>query len=138
MIRRSVGRDMVEKEIAEAKKDLDSAKKSLLESDYKWTIVKAYYSLFHACKSLLFSAGYVEKSHDCLIVAVEELFTDRGILPPSIVSDTRRAKTARESADYGMTYGESSAKGTVQDAEEVFRVVAEYLAGQGFGVPSRD
>lgn len=26
----------------------------------------------HACKSLLFSAGYVEKSHEFLIAAIED------------------------------------------------------------------
>ncbi|BBL67998.1 HEPN domain-containing protein [Methanoculleus chikugoensis] len=81
MVKRPANRATVERELTETKGDLDSAKKSLLESDFKWTIIKAYYSMFHACKSLLFSAGYVEKSHECLIAAIEELFTDRGILP---------------------------------------------------------
>lgn len=52
--------------------------------------------LFHACKSLLFSAGYVEKIHECRIAAIEELFVDGGVLPPAIVSDLQRAKIARE------------------------------------------
>ncbi len=126
---------MVERELAEAKGDLDSAKKSLLESDFKWTIIKAYYSMFHFCKSLLFSAGYVEKSHECLITAIEELFTDRGVLPSAITSDLRRAKIAREAADYGLTYGEASAGGTVQDAERIFEIISSYLVKQGFEAP---
>ena len=136
MVKRPANRATVERELTEAKGDLDSAKKSLLESDFKWTIIKAYYSMFHACKSLLFSAGYVEKSHECLIAAIEELFTDRGILPPAIVSDLRRAKTAREAADYGLTYGEASANGTVQDAEQIFDTISGYLVKQGFEAPS--
>ena len=136
VVKRPASRATVERELTEAKGDLDSAKKSLLESDFKWTIIKAYYSMFHACKSLLFSAGYVEKSHECLIAAIEELFTDRGILPPAIVSDLRRAKTAREAADYGLTYGEASANGTVQDAEQIFDIISGYLVKQGFGAPS--
>ena len=136
MVKRPASRATVERELTEAKGDLDSAKKSLLESDFKWTIIKAYYSMFHACKSLLFSAGYVEKSHECLIAAIEELFTDRGILPPAIVSDLRRAKTAREAADYGLTYGEASANGTVQDAEQIFDIISGYLVKQGFEAPS--
>ncbi len=85
--------------------------------------------MFHACKSLLFSAGYVEKSHECLIAAIEELFVDRGLLPPAIVSDLRRAKTAREAADYGLTYGKASANGTVREAEQIFDIVSGYLTG---------
>ena len=136
IVRRPASREAVERELAEAKEDLNSAKKSLLEYDFKWTIIKAYYSMFHACKSLLFSAGYVEKSHECLIAAIEELFTDKGLLPSTIISDLRRAKTAREAADYGLTYGEASAEGTVQDAEQILEVISSYLAGQGFEAPS--
>ena len=127
----------IEDEMKEAGRDLESAKRSLLEPDYKWTIIKAYYSMFHAFKSLLFSAGYNEKSHDCLIIAIEELFTDKGLLPPSIVTDIRNAKTARESADYGLTYGKDSAEGTVQDAEQILQVVSSYLAGKGYGKSSK-
>lgn len=136
LVKRPTSRAMVEKELTEAKRDLDSAKRSLSESDFKWTTIKAYYSMFHASKSLLFSAGYVEKNHECLIIGVEELFTERGILPPAIVSDLRRAKAAREAADYGLTYGEAASKGTVHDAEGIFRAASGYLERLGFNVPA--
>ena len=50
--------------------------------------------MFHAGKSLLYSVGYDEKSHECVIIAVEELFTTTGKLPSSIVSNIRNAKSA--------------------------------------------
>jgi len=127
----------IEAEMREAESDLESAKRSLGEPDYKWTIIKAYYSMFHAFKSLLFSAGYTEKSHECLIIAIEELFTDKGLLPASIIPDIRNAKIARESADYGLTYGQASAEGTVQEAEQILQVVSSYLAGKGYGKSTR-
>jgi len=116
----------IEREITEARKDLASAQNSLLQSDYKWSIIKAYYSMFHACKSLLFSAGYVEKSHDCLIFAMQELFVDPGLLPSTLARTVRDAKSAREAADYGLTYSDDAARMIVQDAEEVYRIVAAY------------
>lgn len=131
-----INKSNIEKEIRESRNDLESAQKSLRELDYKWTIIKAYYSMFHAGKSLVMSAGYIEKTHDCLIVAVEELFIDKGILPRSMVVDFRNAKTAREAADYGLTYGKDSAEGTVQNAEQMFQFVSEYLSKQGFRIPS--
>ena len=123
----------VRAEMEEAGRDLESARRSLLEPDYKWTIIKAYYSMFHAFRSLLFSTGYTEKSHDCLIAAIEELFTEKGLLPPAIITDIRNAKTAREAADYGLTYGQASAEGTVRDAEQIYQVVSSYLAREGHG-----
>jgi uncharacterized protein (UPF0332 family) len=110
----------------EAENDLESAKVSLQGSDLKWAIVKGYFSMFHAFKSLLFSVGYDEHSHDCLIIAVEELFTNKGILPADIVIDIRNAKTARESAGYGLTYGEATAQSVVLDAEKVCRIISDY------------
>ena len=116
----------VRREIAEAKNDLESSKISLKESNYKWAIIQGYYSMFHACKSLLYSVGYDEKSHECVIIAVEELFTDTGKLPSSIVSNIRNAKSAREAADYGCTYGVHAAQGIIQDAEEAIRIISSY------------
>ena len=123
----------IEAEMREAESDLESAKRSLVEPDYKWTIIKAYYSMFHAFKSLAFSVGYTEKSHECLIVAIEELFIDKGLLPASLVTDIRSAKTAREAADYGLTYGQASAEGTVRDAEQIYQIVSSYLTKKGHG-----
>jgi uncharacterized protein (UPF0332 family) len=119
--------ERAKREILEAKKDLESAKASLFLSDDKWAIIKAYFSMFHAFRSLLFRAGYTEKSHECLIIAVEELFIENGKLPSSIVNNIRNAKTAREAADYGCTYGPDTARGAVQDAEEAYRIVEEYI-----------
>ena len=45
MVKRPASRATVERELTEAKGDLDSAKKSLLESDFKWNIIKAYYCI---------------------------------------------------------------------------------------------
>lgn len=116
----------VKREIDEAKNDLESAKISLIETNYKWAIIQGYYSLFHAFKSLLYSAGYEEKSHECVIIAVEELFTDTGKLHLSIISNIRNAKSAREAADYGCTYGVNAAQGIIRDAENAYRIISEY------------
>jgi len=84
--------------------------------------------MFHACKSLLYSVGYDEHSHDCLIIAIEGLFVKKGLIPPETISTIRNAKIARESADYGLTYSEATAQGVISDAEHVFQSVAEYHA----------
>lgn len=68
----------VEREAAEAWADLSAAKRTLEQADYKWAIVTAYYAIFHACRSLVYSAGFSEKSHECVIVAVQDLFVAPG------------------------------------------------------------
>lgn len=118
--------EMVKREREESRHDLESAKKSLEDLDHKWAIVKAYFSMFHGFKSLLLSVGYNEKSHECVIFGVEELFIDTGKLPSDLVSCMRDAKVAREAADYGRTYGEETARGTIRDAEMIYHVIDEY------------
>jgi len=117
----------VEREIAEARADLSAAKRTLEKADYKWAIVKAYYAIFHACRSLVYSAGYSEKSHDCVIVAVQDLFVAPGTLPAFVATAMREAKAAREAADFGLTYDDGTAGAIVRDAEEVCRIVTAYL-----------
>lgn len=128
MRRCAIDHERVKRELNEAEFDLLSAKESLRTSDMKWAIVKGYFSMFHACKSLIYSAGYDEHSHDCLVIAVEELFTEKGLIPDEIIRNFRNAKTARESADYGLTYGEATARGVICDAEKAFLVISAYHA----------
>ena len=124
----------VEKEIIEAKRDLDSARKLLGSSEIKWAIISSYYSMFHACKSLLYYAGYEEKSHECVIIAIDELYVEKSLLPFDIIKNIQDAKTARETADYGLTYGEDSAKKVVADAEQVYTLITHYLIDRGLKI----
>jgi len=42
---------------------LRKAKDAFDEKNYKWSIVMAYYSIFHAARSILFALGLKEKRH---------------------------------------------------------------------------
>ena len=59
----AVDERLVKKEFEEADYDLAKAKDALEESDFKWCIIQAYYSMFHAAKALLFRLGFREKKH---------------------------------------------------------------------------
>ena len=45
---------LVDKEIGESDKDLETAKRSLAAGDSKWATIQAYYCVFHAAKALVF------------------------------------------------------------------------------------
>ncbi len=57
-----------------------------------------------------------EKSHICLRYAVEALYIDEKILPPSILEDFTFAMRTREGADYGCVYSERDARDVVRSA----------------------
>ena len=64
---------IIEKEITEADYDLERAKHALEEKDFKWCIIKSYYSMFHAARAVLFSLGLKEKRHFAVQVVLEDL-----------------------------------------------------------------
>ena len=117
--------DIITKEIAAAEYDLGKSKSSCEDEDYKWTIVQAYYSMFHAARALIYSKGYREKSHRACLVALKEFFLDS--LGEELIRDFEEAMDLRESADYGSAYADEDAKNLVGKAEDFLANVKRIL-----------
>ncbi len=111
-------KDMIEREIKTADYDLSRALKNHEEGDFKWSAIQAYYSMFHSAKGLVLSRGYREKSHRCLLVALEELFVSSGIITVSLVSDFELCMDIRHEADYGLIYSGTRSKTVIDTARE--------------------
>jgi uncharacterized protein (UPF0332 family) len=107
--------DIIKKEIASAEYDLSKSKNSCEDHDYKWTIVQAYYCMFHAARALIYSKGYREQSHRACLVALKEFFLDP--LGEERINDFGEAMNLRESADHGSAYTDEDAKDLVGKAE---------------------
>jgi len=103
-----VEQDLIEKELEEAKYDLEKAKHAIEEDDFKWSIVKSYYSMFHAARAVLFSLGLKERRHFAVRVVLENLNME-GKLESKFISDFSAALGAREDADYRYTYSQETA-----------------------------
>jgi uncharacterized protein (UPF0332 family) len=101
-------RDLIKKEFEEAKYDLGKAERAFEEDDFKWSIVKSYYSMFHAVRTVLFSLGLKERRHFAIRVVLEDL-SAKGKLENRFVSDFSAALEAREDADYRYTYSQETA-----------------------------
>lgn len=108
-------RDLIEKEFVEAKYDLGKAERAFEEDDFKWSIVKSYYSMFHAARAVLFSLGLKEQRHFAIRVVLEDL-SARGKLEGRFVSDFSAALGAREDADYRYTYTQETAAYLLESA----------------------
>ena len=74
------GHTLVEKELRTAHEDLEIAKQGLSFEKFKWPTIQAYYSQFHSARALLYSRGYREKSHFCLLVAIKAIFVAQDLL----------------------------------------------------------
>ena len=116
---------LVEKELTSAETDLHSAKKSLKDKGYKWSIVQSYYSMFHSARTLIYSKGYRERSHYCLIIAVRTLFVQESLLNHELVESLQLGKTLRENADYYGDFSVDAACQMLKDAEDFLKVATE-------------
>ncbi|MEL7670223.1 HEPN domain-containing protein [Methanobacterium sp.] len=114
---------LIEKELKEARYDLESAENSIKSGNYKWAIVQSYYSMFHAFRGLLFSRGYKEKSHSGLKFAIKNLFVNYGIISDDIFLDFDAAMKAREMADYSYIYDEKIALDIIESSKKLINEV---------------
>ena len=120
-------KDLCKKELDVAKADLNTASHGLDEQRWKWSTIQAYYSMFHSARALLYSAGYREKSHYCLGIAIEALFVETGKIATKYVDALQMARAMRENADYNDEFSESGAKKLVKIAYEFFETASKLL-----------
>ncbi len=119
-------RELMKKELEEAKYDLKKAKETLEKKDYKWSTIQSYYVMFHSAKSFLYSLGYRENTHLGIIIVLEEQSLE-GELESRYVNDYKAAKNARENADYNYSYSSEKAKYLVKTAEEFKKRIEEIV-----------
>lgn len=110
-------KDLIQKELRESDYDFEKAKKAHSDKDYKWSIVKAYYSMFHSARAVLFKLGLKEKKHFALGIVLEDL-NKKGKLEIRYVNDFSAAMSSREDADYRYFYSEESSEHSLKMAEE--------------------
>lgn len=110
--------DLSEKEFKASVKDLERAKHTIeIDRDFKWAIVQAYYSMFHAAKAVLYLIGLKERSHGCVATALEKL-SEKGLVESSVVEEFKTCMEAREDADYRDEYSGEEAKTNAEVAEK--------------------
>jgi len=108
--------------------DLQEAKDSLVQGNYKWATVQAYYSSFHSARALLYAKNFREQSHRGLLAAIRELYHRE--IPESLLQAFGDAMSMREAADYGLVYSEDGARTAAEITE---RFLERQTVFSGFG-----
>jgi uncharacterized protein (UPF0332 family) len=126
IVRFPEAKDLVNDEIKDAMDDLQSAHDEISRGGFKWATIKGYYAIFHSARALLYSAGYRERGHFCLYLAMKELFVKEGKMEERLAEDLKNAMGLREEADYGRSFSEKGAKAAIKAAER-FLVSAKQI-----------
>lgn len=118
---------LVSKELKSAKEDLETAQVSFRAQNFKWATIQTYYSMFHAARALIFSKGYRERSHYCLIVALRTFFVEAKLLDFNLVEAIEMGKLLRENADYEDEFSNGSAQSLLDKAKKLLCRCEEIL-----------
>ena len=118
IVKFTAARKLVQRELNTAREDLTTAQESLKRGNDKWATIQAYYAMFHTARALVYSQGYREKSHYCLIVAIKSIFVESGDLDVRFVEAFQTAKVLRENADYENEFSMESARELVEKSEQ--------------------
>jgi len=114
------GPSLVSKELNSATEDLLSSKESYKAENYKWATIQAYYSMFHTARALVYKKRYREKSHYCLVIALEHLYLKKELIDKGFIESLTLGKDLRESADYRSTFSK-------EEADNLVRMAAQFL-----------
>ena len=118
---------LVSRELKSAQEDLKVAEISFKADNFKWATIQGYYSMFHSTRALIYSKGYRERSHYCLIVALRTFFVAGGLLDVSFIEAIQMAKVLRENADYENEFSKGSARNLLDKAKELLESANEIL-----------
>lgn len=127
LIKIKPSKEMIQKELDSAEYDLERARNSLEEEDFKWSAVQSYYCMFHSAKALVLKKGYREKSHFCLVIALRELYAKEDTLYAEMIENLELCMHLRHEADYGLTYHPESAETAIKYAEDFLNNVLKIL-----------
>ncbi len=127
LVRQEPDGGIISAEIKSNEYDLERSRKSLEQGDFKWCIIQAYYCIFHSAKAMVYSKGYKEKSHHCLLVALRHLYCYSGEADPGLAEVFGNSLNMREEADYEMSLSEQAGEIIIKDAERFLKTAKAIL-----------
>lgn len=108
--------------IRTAERWLEEAEKSLESSLYNSSVLCSYLSMFHSARAILFSDGYREKSHYCIVRYLEEKYAKKGLLETKWIDLLDHYRDLRHTNQYSI---ESFA--TKEEAEQALDTAQKFL-----------
>lgn len=113
--------------IESSKRFLNAAKKNLEIDELEMTQIAAYNSAFQCARSILFSKGYIERSHGCLISALKELSSDQQL--SSYLRTLDKLRLSRHNIQYGGSLTtKDEASFSLEFAEDFLGIVEKKLS----------
>ncbi|MBR5758035.1 MAG: HEPN domain-containing protein [Thermoguttaceae bacterium] len=112
-----------------ARSNLNAAKLMLDSHDYKSSINRSYYSIFHALRAVLALDCFDSSKHSGVIACFNERYVKTGVFCKEISKIIRRARLMRENADYQdfFVVSQEEAADQIEAAQKIISAVEPYL-----------
>lgn len=96
LIKKKPDLNIVDEHIVKADMNIAAMELMFNNKFFDWTIVTAYYSMYHATLAALWLIGLEAKSHECAVIAFERFYAKKGKVESKYVEYLRRAKDLSE------------------------------------------
>ena len=112
-----------------ARSDLKAARLLFEHNEYRASVNRSYYSIFHALRSVTALDGFDSTKHSGIIAYFNENYVKTGVFDKSISKLVSTAYKLREKSDYQDFYivTKEEAAAQIDKAEQVTAAVGSYL-----------
>lgn len=123
----------IKKHIELSRRRIHSAELLFRGKEYRDAVSRAYYAFFDAASALLLTKGLAAKTHSGLLSLFGLHFVKKEKIAPKFARLFRKAKEAREEADYEIykEFSKDETKRIIQTAKEFIEEVEKTLKSEG-------
>lgn len=113
--------------------NLEDARIMFENGRYKNALNRAYYSIFHAVRSVISLDGFDSSKHSGVTAYFNQNYVKTGVFPKEMSKMIRDAMEHREKADYLDFYiaSKDEAAKQIERAEEFSKIIRKYLVEKG-------
>ena len=127
-------RELAEYRMERAKEMLDAAKGNLEIGQFKTSLNRSYYAIFHAMRAANILKGFDSSKHSGVIAFFNKEYLKEGILERSLSVIIKNSAFLREKSDYDDFFiaSKKDAEKQLRDAELFLEKLEVYLEQQKF------
>lgn len=108
---------------------LDAAEENLKIGQYKTSLNRSYYAIFHSIRAANILKGFDSKKHSGVIANFNKEYVKTGLFDKEMSMIIKSSSFLREKSDYDDFYvaGKSEAEKQLKDARKFVNAVKEYF-----------
>jgi uncharacterized protein (UPF0332 family) len=124
--------NLAAKELDTAREELQRARAGYVAGRWDESVTQGYFALHRCARAAIASRGYKDTNLYGLLIALEHLFIEPGLLPPATIKQIRQAKDIKDSVYDSRRATFYEARQVLQWALEMAKAIFTRLALPGF------